>query len=76
MVIIFLVLTKYWNRFGDQTLTTRFGHFYAGIKIAKTDSYAPLFRLFVFLIKRLVIVQIALFASEDPYLQVLVYINL
>ena len=34
MVIVFLVLTKHWNRFGNQTLTTRFGHFYAGIKIA------------------------------------------
>ena len=76
MVIIFLVLTKHWDRFKDETLTTRFGHFYAGIKIAETDSYAPIFRLFVFLVKRLVIVHVALFASEDPYLQVLVYIKL
>ena len=66
MVIAFLVLNKYWNRLEDETLTARFGHFYAGLKIDENDSYAPLFRLFVFLVKRLVIVQITLFASDAP----------
>ena len=46
------------------------------MKALEFDSYMPLFRLFVFLSKRLIIVQITIFSTDDPFVQVLVYIIL
>ena len=69
-------MNKRWDRLQEPTLKTRFGHFYAGLKIDENDSCAPLFKPFVFLAKRLLIIQVTLFASDEAYIQVMVYIAL